>query len=295
MPTSNLVSLEPYLTSNFSLDCLKEGILVDQIFSPTPAIEANSYYFGHPIWGKNYLEACHRDDAFKCRWQAATGSWDNKIVVDIGCGPGNVYKTVGGVPKLLIGVDVSLGALKMAQELGYTCLLADAQNLPLVSEFADIVVVNATLHHCEDMSQTLLEASRLVRPGGILVTDHDPQLIAWNYKGLALLLWKARLLVYRILKRGYHATEEEQTWALATEIHHKPGDGLTPKFYSKILEPRGFTVRVYPHNHTVGAKVLEGNYGQAAWKYRLAQQLSQIAPNSPEAALSLMCVAKRGV
>ncbi len=295
MQSSDLISLKPYLTETLSLDCFQEGILADQISSPTPTIEANSYYFGHPVWGKNYFEACHRDDAFKSRWQAATGSWDNKIVVDIGCGPGNVYKTVGGVPKLLIGVDVSLGALKMAQEVGYTPLLADAQNLPLVSEFADIVVVNATLHHCDNMSQTLLEAARLVRPGGILVTDHDPQLTAWNYKGLALLLWKMRLPFYRLVKRGGHATMEEQTWALATEAHHKPGDGLTQEFYHNILESLGFTVNVYPHNHTVGARVFEGQYGRADDKYRLAQRLSGISPDSGKAALSLMCVAKRSV
>ncbi len=27
--------------------------------------------------------------------------------VDIGCGPGNLYATLGGSPKLLIGVDIS--------------------------------------------------------------------------------------------------------------------------------------------------------------------------------------------
>lgn len=285
--------LEHYLVPNSHLDCLEEEIWADKILSSTPAIEANSYYFGHPKWSREYFEACHSDEAFKERWQKAIGNWDNKIVVDIGCGPGNVYRTIGGKPKLLIGVDVSLGTLKMAREIGYSVLLADAHNLPLVSKFADVVVVNATLHHCDNMKKVLTEAARLVCPGGILVTDHDPQFTAWNYRGLALLLWKARLPLYRMLKRGGHATREEQTCALATEIHHKPGKGITPEFYHQILEPLGFTTRVYPHNHQLGAKVLEGQYGRAEEKYRLAQRLSGISPDSVEAALSLMCVAKR--
>lgn len=270
----------------------KDEILSYPIIRPSIAIQANSYYFGHPEWAKNYLDACHRDDCFKARWRAATGNWDDKIVVDIGCGPGNLYASLGGHPRLLIGVDVSLGALKMAQDLGYVPVLADAHQLPFVSGFADIVALNATLHHCDDMPQALAEAARLVRPGGLLITDHDPQQTAWNYRNLALLLWHLRLPLYRFLKRGGHATTEEQKWALATEAHHKR-DGVTASLFYDTLQPLGFDVKIYPHNHTVGAEVLQGDRGQASRKYRLGQRLSGVDPETPEAALSLMCVAVR--
>jgi ubiquinone/menaquinone biosynthesis C-methylase UbiE len=78
----------------------------------------------------------------------------------------------------------------MAEKIGYTPLLADAQNLPFISGFADIVAVNATLHHCDDMSKALVESARLVRTGGFLVIDHDPQLTAWDYKGLAMFFYR---------------------------------------------------------------------------------------------------------
>ena len=293
MVTYSSVALADYLASDSSLDWSNQSLPRCQISNHSPALEANAYYFGHPEWAKNYFDACHRDDAFRSRWLAATGSWDDKIVVDIGCGPGNVYASLGGSPKLLIGVDVSRGGLEMAREIGYTPILADAQNLPLISDFADIVAVNATLHHCDDMEKALSEAARLVRPGGVLVTDHDLQLSAWNYKGIALLMWNLRLPLYRMMKRGGHSTEDEQTWSLASEAHHEPGDGMTPDFYHKILEPMGFTVNLYPHNHTVGDEVFQGNYGCSSRKYRIAQRLSGLNPDSPEAALSLMCVATR--
>ncbi|MEH1827697.1 MAG: methyltransferase domain-containing protein [Nostoc sp.] len=283
-----------YLENN--VDRWDEGILVCKILNLTPAIQANSHYFGHPEWAKNYFAACHRDEKFLALWQAVIGSWHSKIVVDIGCGPGNVYASLKqscGEPQLLIGVDVSYGALKMSQQLGYTPVLADAQNLPFISDFADIVIANACLHHCDDMAKTLGEAARLVRPGGFLITDHDPQRSAYQLRGLGLLLWNTRLPIYRKIKRGGHSTNEEQFWGLASEIHHKPGDGVTPELYYQILEPLGFTVKVYPHNHTVGAEVLQGNYGRSSWKCRLAQMLSGINPELPEAALSLMCVAQR--
>ncbi|HIK06698.1 MAG TPA: class I SAM-dependent methyltransferase [Trichormus sp. M33_DOE_039] len=285
-----------YLVLKNNFDRCEEGIFVNKIINVTPAIQANSHYFGHPEWAKNYFAACHRDDKFVALWLAVIGSWHNKIVVDIGCGPGNLYASLKehcGEPRLLIGVDVSYGALKMSQHLGYTPVLADAQDLPLISGFADIVMANACLHHCDDMAKTLKEAARLVRPGGLLITDHDPQLTAYQFRGLGLIFWNARLPIYRQIKRGGHSTDEEQFWGLETEIHHKPGDGVTPELYYQVLEPLGFKVRLYPHNHTVGAEVLKGKYGRSSWKCRLAQILSGINPDLPEAALSLMCVAQR--
>jgi SAM-dependent methyltransferase len=195
---------------------------------------------------------------------------------------------------LLIGVDVSANALAMAERLGYTPLLADAHALPLVDQFADYVVLNATLHHCDDMTRVLAEAARLVRPGGVLVADHDPQRSAYDFRGPGLWLWNARRPVYRWLNRGGHSPEDdEQTWALATELHHKPGDGLTREMFLQTLLPLGFDVKIYPHNHRIGAEVAADKIGRAPFKIRLAQRLSGINPYSAEACMSLLCVATR--
>ena len=259
----------------------------------TIGLGANAEYFGHETWGKQYLDAVHRDQEFIDRWNEATGSWDNKIVVDIGCGPGNVFASLGGKPKLLIGIDISFGALKMAKDLGYTPLLADAQELPLRSGFADIVVINATLHHVDNMEAVLSEAARLVKPGGILVTDQDTQLSAMNFKGLGYQMWMIRYLIYRLTKRGGHASKYEQRCAIAGEVHQVCGDGVTHELYHSVLDEQNFDVKVYPHNNTLGSEVLNGNMGRANLKYRLAQRLSGMNPENPSSALSLMCVAHK--
>ncbi|MEL7071855.1 MAG: class I SAM-dependent methyltransferase [Cyanobacteria bacterium J06581_3] len=258
----------------------------------TPEIRANQRYFDKPAWAKTYLKYCHRDNFFKERWRAAAGSWDNQIVVDVGCGPGNLYATLGGIPKLLIGVDVSKGSLKIAQKAGYTPLLADAHQIPLVSAFADLVVVNATLHHCADMAAVLIESARLVRPGGLLIVDHDPQLSAWNYKGLGLALYKIRLsIIYRFFLRKLHIPLEERIAALETEIHHRPGHGITTELFSGTLPQLGFDIDIYPHNNAIGAAALEGNWGpQPHWRYRFGQILSGINPFVSTSTLSLMCI-----
>lgn len=285
--------LEKYLVSDHSVD-FSENIPTSPI-PDTSEIKANSHYFSHPVWAKTYFDVCHRSASFNQRWTAASGSWNDKIVVDIGCGPGNLYANLGGHPKLLIGVDVAKGSLEMAQKIGYTPLLADAHNLPLISEFADIVAINASLHHCKDMSKVLKEAARLVRPGGTLVVDHDPQLTAWNYKGLGMVLYKMRLgLIYRFFLRNLYVPDEERQQALATEVHHRPGSGVTPTLFEEILKPMGFKVNLYPHNNNIGADALNGIIGDPPhWRYRMGQFLSGINPYSSEAALSLMCVAVR--
>ena len=287
--------LEQYLALNSGLEVLSKGEIPTCLIADlSPAIQANSYYFDQPKWAKKYFKYCHRYAAFKVRWQAAMGSWDDKIVVDIGCGPGNLYASIKGSPKLLIGVDVSRGALKMAQEIGYKPILADAHYLPFIDHFADIVALNATLHHCEDMTKVLTEAARLVRPGGILIVDHDPQLSAWNYQGLGMFFYNIRLPIYQLILRSVHIPKDERVSMLATETHHKPGDGVTPELFHQTLEPINFTVKLYPHNNTAGAEVLQGDYGQPPhWRYRVGQILSGIDPNMSEAALSLMCVATR--
>jgi hypothetical protein len=113
-------------------------------------------------------------------------------------------------------------------------------------------------------------------------------------RGIALLLWRLRLPLYRWLKHGGHrAAEDEQTWALATELHHRPGDGVSESLLRSTLEPLDFSVDIYPHSHYVGKEVLTGVMGQAPLKVRLAQRLSAIDPRSRAAALSLLCVARR--
>lgn len=263
------------------------------IQNPTAGLNANIYYFNHPDWAQEYLTYCHRDEAFKSRWKAALGDLTDKIVVDIGCGPGNIFASLQDKPTLLIGIDVAPMSLELAKEQGYIPLLADATKLPFVSGFADIVTLNAALHHCEDMAAVLKEAARLVKPGGLIVTDHDPQHSSWNYKGLAKVLWNARLVYYRMIGHSFHKAKDQQTWALACEIHHKPGHGVTQKFFEENLGPAGFDVRVFPHNHSLGAEVLRRQWGKAEFKYRLGNLLSGRHPASKESALTLMCVARK--
>jgi len=291
-PTDVAPALAPYLSGPV-LESETSGIAVAPNLVYSQGMLANAYFFGHPVWATKYFQQESHNPFWASRWREAIPCWDDKVVVDIGCGPGNVYGTLGGRPALIIGVDISLNALTMAQQVGYTPLLADAQQLPLTSSFADIVTLNGTIHHCDDMGAVLSEAARLVRPGGLLVTDLDPQVSARNYRGLGLWFDHARRHPLRELMRSdQRRSDAEITTRAASEIHNFcPGDGLTPDLYHRILAPMGFNVATYPHNHQIGADVFQGNCGQAPWYIRAAQVLSGIEPNLKETAQSIMCVA----
>ena len=287
-------SLDNYLAGYESVEYLSDGIAVAPNLTYTQGMLANAYFFGHSVWAKKDFVREVNNPFWKSRWQKVIPSWDNKIIVDIGCGAGHVLATLKGQPALIIGVDISLEALRIAQQIGYTPLLADAQKLPLKSGFADIVTLNATLHHTDDMASTLREAARLVKPGGLLITDLDPQMSAWNFKALGLLVNKARRRFpsYWLMRFSRYRSRTEINMRLATELHNaKPGDGMMTQFYFQVLDPLGFEIDVYPHNHNIDQALFTGDLGHLSWPYQLAQILSGIHPNQPASAQSIMCVA----
>jgi hypothetical protein len=98
----------------------------------------------------------------------------------------------------------------------------------------------------------------------------------------------------RLMNRGGHSREgDEQTWAEQTEIHHRPGQGITAEMLQGALRPLGFSLKLYPHNNKVGAEVIRGERGRVPLRMRIAQRLSGIDPNSEAGAITLLCVAER--
>lgn len=286
--------LRPYLEESNRIELNEQGLPAHFIPSYSAGRRANISFLENDEWCAYYFESHHRDEVFRDRWQAVTGSWNGKVVVDVGCGPGNVFATMGGHPQVVIGVDISPGALQMAAQVGYVPLLADAHHLPLVSGFADVVVMSATLHHCDDMAQVLAEGARLVKPGGVLLTDQDPQRSAWEFEGMGLWLRSVRFPLYWLMRSPHYLPKTHRLARYRTEVHNrKPGDGMSRELYEQALNPMGFEWALYPHNHDLGREVLAGEYGRGSWRYRLSQRLSGIDDKSAAAAQSFMCVARR--
>jgi ubiquinone/menaquinone biosynthesis C-methylase UbiE len=294
--------LQQYLQTPIDLTICND-ILATPVTSWTSGKVANRNFFNRSDWATQYLANENCSVHLRDRYQTAINRWNetglqDKIVVDVGCGPGNIFRLLGGQPKLMLGIDIAETALGMARNAGYLPLIADAHQLPFIDQFADIVIGNATLHHCDDMEQVLTEMARIVRPGGLLITDQDPQITAWQLRGPGFWLHHAKYSplfpLFRQMIGRPLATWDQQVARFHTEIHNQfPGDGLSLDLYHRVLEPMGYEVNLYRHNHTLGAEVLQGRWGKAPPLIQWAQRLSGLNPNAIESAQSIMCVAQR--
>lgn len=115
-------------------------------------------------------------------------------VADIGCGDGNVAAAVMAEVKRLhagsgvVGFDWSSTALEQATALGVVAVRAsvDGPGLPLADHSQDVVIMSELLEHLVDTDAALVEARRVLRPGGSLVLS-TPNLAAWYNRVLLVL------------------------------------------------------------------------------------------------------------
>lgn len=98
-------------------------------------------------------------------------------MLDLGCGGGLLAEPLAHAGARVTGIDLSRGALKAATahagDSGLTVryALARSEELPFGAESFDVVVVFDVLEHVASLRKTIMEASRVLRPGGRLVYD----------------------------------------------------------------------------------------------------------------------------
>jgi SAM-dependent methyltransferase len=100
-------------------------------------------------------------------------------LLDVGCGPGTITAALAGIVGTAIGVDIEPNAIAAAKQLaahsGATHLSfveADMTALPFESGAFDAVFFHAVLYHQSPakLTETLAEARRVLKPGGVLGT-----------------------------------------------------------------------------------------------------------------------------
>jgi ubiquinone/menaquinone biosynthesis C-methylase UbiE len=99
-------------------------------------------------------------------------------VLDVGCGTGRSRRIYQDKTDRYAGLDLSLGALRLASvrvpSVGW--LQADALRLPFRDASYDGVAFSSVLHHVPDRRAALAETYRMVRPGGWAFA-FDPNLL----------------------------------------------------------------------------------------------------------------------
>lgn len=126
------------------------------------------------------------DTRWRRRCVAALDLAPGALVLDVGCGTGDlldVLRSDGAVP---IGLDVSEGMLRSARRRRSPLVRADAASAPFASGAFDGAVSAFTLRNFADLSAVVAEAARLVRTGGRIslldVSTPERRLVALGHR-----------------------------------------------------------------------------------------------------------------
>jgi len=110
--------------------------------------------------------------------------WQNKDVLDVCAGTGFLsYHLLSRVkPKSLTLVDISKNEIneakknleKFAVNLPLNFVVGDATKTDFNDNSFDVVIGNSFLHHFYDLPAAIKEFKRILKPGGLFITLHEP-------------------------------------------------------------------------------------------------------------------------
>lgn len=92
-------------------------------------------------------------------------------VLEVGCGTGLLLKEIAPVARSAVGVDISRGMLRRAQQRGLNVVEGSATDLPFADERFDAVYSFKVLAHVEAIERAMAEVARVLRPGGTAVLE----------------------------------------------------------------------------------------------------------------------------
>jgi 2-polyprenyl-6-hydroxyphenyl methylase/3-demethylubiquinone-9 3-methyltransferase len=93
------------------------------------------------------------------------------VLLDLACGGGLLAPHVRDKGHRHLGVDVGVGATRIARTRGVDAVRGDVASLPLATGSVDVVVAGEIFEHVADLGAVLDEVARVLRPGGVLVCD----------------------------------------------------------------------------------------------------------------------------
>jgi SAM-dependent methyltransferase len=138
--------------------------------------------------------------------------------VDVGCGSGFLSSLARDFFADGIGIDISIGQLRSFKKEvpQYSPLLGDITRLSLRSQSVDMVGSYSVLHHILDYHRVIDEMTRILRGGGILYVDFEPNSTFHRKMRFLINLRK------RILDQDPSGLDLEKI----AEFHHNYSDGI---------------------------------------------------------------------
>ena len=210
--------------------------------------QANVIFHDH--MAKYYESDASTLDLFKPYTQSRIGeildcianSTEAKLLLDLGCGSGNILLAGRDYFEECLGVDLSPEMLAIAQDRDFQVICADVESVPLPDGIADTVTCFSVLHHLYEPERLFKEAYRLLKDGGVFYSDYDPNSSSATLQSS----WLYSFGVKIFKKLFSHRQDNVEALGLSklqetAEYYHKVGTGLCPTSLKAQLEEMGFT------------------------------------------------------
>ncbi len=158
-----------------------------------------------------------------------------ECLLDLGCGRGFVLESAQDVFPRTCGIDISLGMLQKVK--GFRVLCGEVDFLPVRTGTVDVVVAVALLHHLWEYDKLCSEIYRVLKKGGVLYIDQDPDTWFTTLFGLPLRIHKYLFGSYK--KYGELKKGLTQDLFDSAEVHLY--DGVDSASVLKKLKESGFS------------------------------------------------------
>ncbi len=117
--------------------------------------------------------------AVRARLQALRAEFGGRLL-DVGCGTGFIIDLAADLFEDIKGVDLTAAMLaRVKARPNVEVFEADAARLPFAAERFDVVSGYSFFHHLQDLDPVLAEAQRVLRRGGCLYVDLEPNRHFW--------------------------------------------------------------------------------------------------------------------
>lgn len=123
--------------------------------------------------GLNPARFAYFQGVLKRRFMTSAGM----SVLDVGCGGGILSEEFASLGCFVHGIDISFGSIRTAfvhshiRNLEISYLVSSAQKLPFDDGSFNLVVCCDVLEHVTSPAETIVESSRVLKPGGLYLFD----------------------------------------------------------------------------------------------------------------------------
>lgn len=187
-------------------------------------------------------------------------------MLDIGCGAGFVIDLMRDTFDEIHGIDATRAMLERIDTSSGNITLYEgvAESLPFEDNTFDLVTAYSVFHHLADHRPVLAEAHRVLRPGGALYVDLEPNRAFWNAieaaeQGLSGPAEDLDEIVAREIRAVRHIEEDvHERFGIEPEVfraaEHIKADlgGFDPAEFERDTAAAGFASCVTTHEWFLG-------------------------------------------